>query len=493
MKYLYRILSIAIIMVITYSCQKDNNNYNYKELNTLSVTKDTSSYEVVQRDMLIIDPVIEESNPGKSSYTYEWLVYKATDILDYNITAANPANKAIKLSEEKKLAVEIKLAPGNYIVQLIITDTKTNLKTFDRSTVTVNGKFYDGWLVTTNKAGKAIVSFIRKDDEVFQDVVGASNDGLTLSGKGLAAFSGVQAQLETVNVFTNQEFYSFSANDFSLIGKSGNLMEAPIAPIVAPHYAINNINFDQYIVSNGNVYGALTPYGGGGKYSDKFNGPDYSVFPFFMTGTRAYTLFYDNKGKRFLQNSYNKRSLLAFPSITGDDKKYDVSNVGKTAIAIDKGPSNEYFLVMKDDADYYLYSILPNNASPAGMKQVMTTTAPEIALATSFAMSEANRQLYYGVGNKIYIYDILGNSAKLAYQFPANTRVKDLKMFKSKGWGKSDALFNKRLVAATYNGSEGEVYYFDLLPIGDIENATYRKKFGGFGEIEQINYRNPNL
>ena len=171
---------------------------------------------------------------------------------------------------------------------------------------------------------------------------------------------------------------------------------------------------------------------------------------------------------------------------------YDVSAVGKTAIAIDKGPNNEYFLVMKDDVDFYLYSILPDNAKPAGMKQKMSHV-PEIANATSFVASEANKQLYYAVGNTIYIYDILANSAKIAYKFPANTKIKDLKIFKNNGWETANPSFNSRLAVATYNGTEGELYYLDLLPIGDIANGTYSKKFGGFGEIEQINYRNPNL
>lgn len=498
MKYLYKILSMALIGTMLYSCQKET--YNYSEVNTLSIKKDADTYEVQQRDILTIDPVISTSQTDGGPYTYEWLVYKDVDISDYDISAANPPNKAKKLSSDKKLNVEIMLDPGVYHLQLTITDSKTNLKTYDQSTLTVNGKFYEGWLVTSNTSGKPTVSFVRKDGEVFLDVIGLSNKGMALSGKGLAAFSGVHKQLESVNVFTDQEFYSFNANDFSLIGTSGSLMETKIAPIRSPHYAINNINFDQYIVSNGSVYGALTPYayGGFGKYSSRFSGPDYSVFPFFMTGSKAYALFYDNKGKRFLHNRYNTRFLLEFASMPEEivdgvvKVAYDVSAVGKTAVGIDKGPGNEYFLVMKDDVDYYLYSVLPNNASPAGMKQKMTHV-PEIAKATSFAVSEANKQMYYAVGNTIYIYDILANSAKVAYQFPANTLIKDLKMFKSKGWGKVDPLFNKRLTVATYNGSEGELYYFDLLPIGDIENNTYSKKFGGFGEIEQINYRNPNL
>lgn len=493
MRYIYKLVYLSALLALVYSCKKDQNNYNYEVLNKLSVKLDETNYTVVQRDALQIKPVITESLSGSGPYKYEWVAYKTTDIPSYAISASNPATKAFKLSEQKDLNAEIVLAPGQYFIQYTITDTKTNLKTFNQYNLTVNGKYYDGWLVMSNKAGKADLSFIRRDDQVFMNVISAPNNGLELTGKGLAAFSAIQAQMEDVNVFTDQEVYRFSANDFALTGKSSALFETNITPISNPSYGVNTINFDQYVVSNGNVYASLTPSAGLGRYSDKFNVPaNASVFPYFMTGSKYYTLFYDNVGKRFLQNSYNTRSLLVFPSITGDDVKYDVSNVGKTAIAIDRGPGNEYFLVMKDNTDYYLYSILPNNAKPAGVMQNMSAM-PDIAQAVSFAASAVNRQMYYAVGNKIYLYDISANSAKLAYQFPANTVIRDMEMLKSKGWGKTDDLFNKRLAVATYNGTEGEVYYLDLLPIGDVANGTFSKKFGGFGDIAQINYRNPNL
>ncbi|WP_316814795.1 PKD-like family lipoprotein [Pedobacter nyackensis] len=487
-------LTAAICCTLLFACKKDNNNFKYKELNELNIKGPEGVLTVVQRDMLRIAPVISESKSGSGPYIYKWEIYKPEDLASWEITPLNPANTSTTLSTKKDLEVEALQAPGNYIIQYTITDTKTNLRQSVRFPVTVNGKYYEGWMVMSEKAGKPLLSFVRKDETVFPDVIKSSNPDLVINGKPLAAFAGIQTSLQEVSVFTDQDMYRFSANDFAFKDKSADLFETPISPVSSPYYAVNSIDFDQYVVSNGSVYGSVTPAMGAARYSERFNGPaDYSVFPYFMSGSYAWALFYDNNGKRFLQAGYNSRVFTTFASSTDPKVPFQMNDVGKTMVGGDKGGSNECFLVMKDNAAYYMYTILPDKSQMAGVTHEMIA-APDIALAKSFAASELNRHLYYAAGNKIYLYDILAESARVVYTFPANTRIKDLKMFKWQGWGPStDPLYNKRMVVATYNGTEGELYYLDVLPIGDIANGTYTKKFGGFGDITQISYRHPNM
>lgn len=52
-------------------------------------------------------------------------------------------------------------------------------------------------------------------------------------------------------------------------------------------------------------------------------------------------------------------------------------------------------------------------------------------------------------------------------------------------------MYNRRLVVGVDDNGSGEVYYLDLLPTGDVSGNTYSKKFDGFGEIVELNYRNP--
>jgi hypothetical protein len=483
----------VICSTLLFACKKDSNKFTYDAVNELTIKGPQQDVLVVQRDTIRVNPEVTPSIAGSGPYTYKWEIYRLNDLNSWEITAINPATTSTTLSTEKNLKVAALVAPGSYRLQYTVTDTKTNLRTSVRYPLTVNGKYYEGWLVMADQGGKAILSFVRQDDMVFKDVIGTSNPSLTITGKPLAAFSGIQAKLEDVNVFTDQGMYRFSANDFSFTGKSPDLFETAINPVAAPWYAVNSVNFDQYVVSNGNVYGTLAPNQGIAKYSERFNGPaGYSVFPYFMSGSQYWTLFYDNNGKRFLHAAYTSRSFSTFPASADATAVFNMSNVGKTMVGGDKGPNTEYYLVMKDAAGYYLCSVLPNNKQAAGLMDKMDA-APEIDKASAFVASEVNKQLYYVVDNKIYLYDVLAKTARLVYTFPANIQIKDLKMFKGLGWGKANTAYNTRLVAATYNGTEGELYYLDLLPIGDIANGTYSKKFGGFGNIVQINYRIPNL
>lgn len=493
MQIKHMILSTAICCMILSSCKKDSNNSNYKEVNEVTVKVPDEALTVVQRDMIRIDPVITESISGSGPYSYKWEIYKPADLNSWEINPINPPTTSTVLSNEKNLNVEALQGPGNYFIQYTITDAKTNLKQSVRYRLTVNGKYYEGWMVMSEKSGMPLLSFVRKDETIFLDVIKASNPDLTLNGKAVAAFAGVQTSMQEVNVFTDKEMYRFSANDFAFKDRSKDLFQTPITSVSKPFYAINSIDFDQYVVNDGSVYGAVTPANGATIYSERFNGPaDYNVFPYFMSGSYTWVLFYDNHGKQFLQASYNSRAFKTFADDTNPDVTFQMNKVGKTMVGGDKGGDGEYFLVMKDDTGYYIYTVFPNKKETAGSTHKMGI-APDIEKASLFAASELNKHLYYAVGNKIYLYDLIAKTAEVVYTFPANISIKDLKMFKSQGWGPADPLYNKRMVVATYNGTEGELYYLDVLPIGEIANGTYSKKFGGFGDIKQINYRYPNL
>ena len=482
MKYKY-LLFLAFLAIIIHSCKKDHGNYTYKKLNEATLQKSDTAFSIQQLDTLKISPVLIESIPG-GEYTYEWSIYLQSapqDGVDYTSTI---------ISTDKNFIKQIPNAPNAYWLLLTVMNVKTKIKTFQRYSLTVNGAFYEGWLITSNKNGKAMVSFVRKDNTVFYNPINDINS-IELKGKALASYSGVISSLSQINVFTDSEIYRLNADDFVVNGNLANIFESDVTGFKNPYYTVNAINTDQYIIDNGDIRATIAPdFGAPGKYSERFAGPDYEAFPYFMSGSKFYAAFYDNKNKRFLNTDYNSRTLYTFGNFVG--ASYDVNNVGKTMIAGDTGPGNEYYLIMKDGAGFYFYTFIPKNASPAGINQPILNS-PEIANATTFASSTVLKQMYYAANNNLYVYDVLANASRLVYQFPAGTNIRDIEMYKGKGWGKfKDPMFNNQLAVGTYNGTEGELYYFDLATTGDIVNQTFSKKFGGFGDIVQINYRNPN-
>lgn len=484
MKYKY-LLFLGLLLLLAYSCKKDEGNYNYTKLNEVTIKSTDTAFVIQQLDTLKISPVITESIPG-DNYTYAWTIYLQR-------TPPNGVeNISTLLSTEKNFVKQIPNSPNDYWLLLTVTNEKTKIKAFQRYSLTVTGAFYEGWLITSNKNGKPMVSFVRKDNTVFYNPFFAINK-IELKGKALASYSGVISRLSQINIFTDEEVYRLNADDFVVNGTIESLFENSTTGFENPYYTVNYINTDQYIIDKGNVYATITPnFGAPGKYSERFAAPanDYVAFPYFMSGSKFYAAFYDNKNKRFLNTDYNSRTLYTFATFTG--ASYDVNNVGKTMIAGDTGPGSEYYLIMKDGVVFYFYTFIPKNASPAGINQPILNS-PEIADARTFASSTALKQMYYAANNNLYVYDVLANASRLIYQFPIGTKIKDIEMYKGKGWGRfRDPMFNSRLAVATYNGTEGELYYFDLTSTGDVNNQTFSKKFGGFGDIVQINYRNPN-
>lgn len=491
MKYNYFKLSLAAILIgiSLGNCTKDKGNYDYTDVNQVEVSLTDSVFEIEQMKELHVRPSLKESIPSAGdSYTYAWHVYPKNNI-GVGTSGITTESEVILLSEEKDLKTIINFTPLDYYLQYTITSTKTGVKTIKRYPLKVNGAFYEGWLVMNNVAGAAQLSFIRKDNEVFMNPLNTVH-GKQMEGKGLASYSGIINLMSQITAFTDKGAYRFNADDFSIQVQNDKLfLEMP--SFEAPYYSVNHINTDQYIVAGGKVYGTIAPnFGLPGKYSTPFGGVDYAAFSYFFSGNKFYSSFYDNKHKRFLQTSYNSRVLNTYSSIV--DAAYDLTSVGKTMIVADLGMGNEYYTVMKDETGYFYYGYNPSLASPATRQQPMLNS-PEIASAAAFAASSSLQHLYYATGNNVYLYDIMANAARLVYSFPAGKQIKDLKMYKSKGWGNfKDPMFNKRLVVATSDGTNGEVYYLDLLPTGDIQNNSYEKVFTGFGDIVQLNYRNPN-
>jgi hypothetical protein len=179
-----------------------------------------------------------------------------------------------------------------------------------------------------------------------------------------------------------------------------------------------------------------------------------------------------------MQSAYLSRDLTICPATP--TASFNMANVGRKMIAFDAGSTTgtnkEYFFVMENTTGRYLQSI---KGGTPDVNQLIGNS-PDIATATAFATSSVLKHMYYASANKIYVYDMLANSAKLVYTFPADYVISDLEMLRTT---------SKRLVVAANKGTAGEVYYFDLDNIGAFTGNTYINKFEGFGEINQLSYR----
>ncbi|MCK7555620.1 PKD-like family lipoprotein [Chitinophaga sedimenti] len=461
-------IALASALVMLFACQKEQ-DFKHTDINKISVVTKDSSFTLTQFDTLRIVTEIRQTKPG-ATLNYKWTVYPRTYL----------AGKAVELSTEKDLKTVVNLSPGTYYVQLDVTDGSTGVVSQIQYGLTVNGAFYEGWIVANNKDGNARLSFIRADDTLMLNAIGTANKK-DYPGRVLGVGAGLARDISLIYFFTDQGAYRFTANDMFENGTTTSMFPKGKSFNSKVGYGLTKLLADQYIVDSDGLYAGFGPLFYAmdvtSPYSPRLSG-DYTLFPYPISSAYYTTYFYDNKYKRFMQIAYLERELLVAGTATG--ATFDMSNTGKTMIAADLGPFNsssaEFYLVMTDGVNRFLYSLAAG--VPAMNQQI--GSSPDIAAATAFATSSMLKHMYYAAANKIYLYDMLANSSRLIYTLPAGYEVKDLEMLRSS---------SKRLVVGTNNGAAGEVYYFDLDNTGNFVNNTYVKKFTGFGEIVQLVYR----
>jgi hypothetical protein len=457
---------IALMLMMAFACQKDDQSFTYDAINNVQIESSTATEQAVfALDTLKITPKIVEPIPSGEEFDYQWTLLPV-------ITTSKTSPQIIATT--RNLNVRMDQTPGSYTLIFKMTSKKTGVAGIARFAIKINGAFFSGWYVVNNKGVSPNLSFIRTDNTIYQNPIEAVNKK-TYTGKGLSAY--YSSTINSIFFFTDQSAYRFNPNDlFELSDMVGTLPGFTTLPFkAAPYYVATQL--DQFIVADGGIYagfGASTyPSEILKPFSERLPG-SYDVFPGAFTGNILSTMFYDNNGMRFIQVNYNTRAIILSPATTGS---FNLANVGKKMIAFDKASGTVFYYVMEDNTGRYLLS---TSGSTPGFNQLITNSS-EINLATDFAVSTLLKQMYYVVNNKIYLYDMLANSSRLLYSFPADYLIKDIEMQRVVAPDKIE-----KLVVGTNKGTAGEVYFFDIDLTGGFTGNTFSKKYDGFGDITKL-------
>lgn len=456
---------IVVAIMLTFACRKDTQLFKYEQINDIKIKDAVTDFTVAQRDSLIITPTFVETMPAGDSFSYSWTI-------DSKVIA-----------ESKNLRIKVTFSPGTYTMIYKVTSKINGVYTLQRYVITVTGIYPDGWYVVNSKDAKGKVSLIRTDDVIFDNPMEVANNK-TYPGKPLGLYNFGKGGF--FYYFTDQDVYRFNMNDWLELGDKSSILPNLATPLPfknAPVFIMNTSKFDQFIVADGGLYAGIS-----GATSDNVKPftqripGDYDLFSGVFPNTYNLTYFYDNAKMRFMRMGIFSRILEVAPKTT--TSSFDMADVARKMIAYDRGISTlfeeeiEWYFIMEDNDGRYLMSLTYDafgNTLP-GVNQQMVNS-PEIGSANKFATSSILKQLYYTVGNRVYLYDILAKSARLIYTFPTGYIIKDIEMQRST---------SKQLVIGVNNGAAGEVYYFSINAQGEFDNSTYAKKFTGFGDIIQI-------
>lgn len=440
MKANYKIALLS--MFIISACSEDIGNYEYHDINELSIRGVEETYNVrTGVDTLRIEPEITKTidDSDESRYRYLWVLRTGALTSD-------------TVGREKNVEYPIQLSPGSYNLFYRVLDQATGVTWAANTKLSVSTPYSRGLFI------------IGEDEEGFSEAEMLSMISDTVHVRNILSKTELPRLREPVSFFHTSgsvlysrlwvmnktgSYYldpsSMAATTNNTFGKfvyaSDNLDIETLHPIViAPQIrdAAGNIGSTLYralITVTGDVFAGIPVIMGGDYYNNPVNrvataqevllpAAPYLLYPI---NSMSSFMWYDTQNQRFL----NYTSIgLATASTVCEDKEDDIfpwnQPEGRTLVYAENTRNNDggstngnSFAIMKDaDNTCHIYKFYANGTNPA--KRGAYTVKPiatDFGKADFYAFSSRRSVIFYSVSNILYAYDYNPGYEKI-YTFP---------------------------------------------------------------------------
>jgi hypothetical protein len=506
-KYFCYTLCLLILSLVFAGCYKDKGNYNYTTINKINVTDPAaeSRIYIYQGDTLKLSPQVNQTI-STEGLTYLWFAYNNSPNSSYALPKDTIAQTS---SLNYVIDPNIFVLGESYKLTMKVTDPKTGVSSFIFYDLTIANKLAEGWMLLEERAsGSGDISMILPNNTIERNVYSSINPSSPL-GKPVAVCattfsvtddlspSGKRIYLLTENdgleldALTMQKKFPFGYLYFA----APSVVKPTFQGWTAYLYRDNPYQRMGVSVNNGKVHVNLVGgFPGIKKWGEALSTPegsfDYDMAP-DIAGATTYSATYpvvmfDKKYKRFY--SVGTTKLASFPEAAST--VFDMNNVGLDLLRLDSSSVTDVWnAVMKDPATstpYLLqFKTVATAADPVITLSKTAMNAPGLVNTNVITASTLTPHIYYASGNSIFKYETTSNTSVNAYSFPSGENVVQMEYQKAvPGIGES------RLVVATWNGTEGKVYYFSISPLGDL-GASYSNMFTGFAKIVDMAYKVP--
>lgn len=482
------------------SCYKDKGNYDYTPVNKITITdpQTAATISIRQADTLKLNPTISQSlESNESNLTYRWSMYANNP----GVTLAAPEIVLDSTRQLNKVIADPPFTLGiEYKIIFRATDKKTGVASYLIYTIKIDNEFAQGWMFLEDKGTGGDLSMLLPSGKVVNNVYSDRNKNAPL-GKPVKLEATTFAVTDD-NSVSGKKIYILYENgglelDYQTMLKKFDysyLFFAP-PPVIKPQYmdwAASSSGTSAtlgIVINNGLVHSNLVGgFPGSKKWGERLVSTsgdlNYQVAPYVAGGTTYVAVVYDNINKRFAyvpaSTGTSATALNAFPSTASDPAIFDMNNVGMTMLFMDSSNVvREYNAIMKDNNNtpYLLrFKTVATTAVPVITLQKTVMNAPGILNMAAAAGSTNTPHLYYAVGNQLSRYETTSNTTTAAYSFGAGEIITKVETFGSK------------LVVATWDGTAGKVYFFDISPTGAI---TLANSVSGFAKIVDLVYKTP--
>lgn len=292
MKHLYKLFFILIVFIAAWSCNEDNGNYDYTnvdqiKIDTVGMENRFIFYSNLQiGDLIELEPNVTYAD-NKESLEYYWIVYPFyyNEVSDGN-SMVYPQADTIGVSP--KLDWQVDIEPGQYRLQFLVVDPIKKIRSyfdFSRFDV-VAGGVKSGLYVLSEYAGQTDIdlygssrALIIGGDHFTPHYYSQNHGGELLSGKP----SFISFGKDYYYAFTDKVGKRLSTLSLLEMDDFSQMFYA--APVYNPQNLVY-INNCEFLINNGQLHVLYTDKANDRKFSVPIAG-DYNASPFLARLTRT--------------------------------------------------------------------------------------------------------------------------------------------------------------------------------------------------------------
>lgn len=482
---------------MTFSCKKDLGNYDYTntEVPLIDTTKIPATYNIPRYATLKIVPGIKYAAADTGRLTYQWIIYKIIQGTSQEIPVPQ------EIAKTRVLNTSIGNPIGPYTLELIVTDPQNGLKSNIRFTVNVNpnNSIGYGMMVLHTNGTTSDVDFLITKNAV--PMVAANQwikniysqaQGQPIYGEPRFIASSRRLPTENwVTIGTSTHITRVSGVDFTLLRENLALfLLQPNLKINPQAFVLSNTSNFDILINDKKTHFINSTDPLGNTFPAATTG-SYSLAPFIAEATSSSMVaaVYDDQKLKFI-HPISSNIMAEFRAPAATTQPFDLTNIGKTMIGMDRGASNYTLSFFKDvtGSGRWLYVTNFSKASDDGLLAVGKydmTTLPDIANATIFSASESGNVIYYATAHDVYLYNYTSTQGVVykGYTFPTSETITSMKIFKPKPTTNLTATVGLFMYVATWDGNLGRVYEFEINPSGGETLPILKNKFEGFGRV----------
>lgn len=494
MKKIIKYIYLSLLPVLLASCMEDLGNYDYHEINEVSIDLN-DSYVAYQGEQFKIEPNLDfslDKSGNPDNYEYEWFLHNPT---------ALAGDKEKFLSDERILDIQLSVAPGVYKGYYRVRDKETGVQVSTRFDLEVVSSVYEGWMVMSDVNGKArldMASRIEGEYLVIPDILAYTGSQLKLEGAPGSVFC-YEYDRTMYGIYVTSEVTGTTKIDPDTFDWSEDLRLTYEATGSFPvdwkaDKMYNKGKRSALTISNGSMYYCFYDFGVG--YGVPINMVVGEAAPYTISQYASVdhtvgvdqTILFDEDNKRFLRHmGLSSEESTLMPEGTLFDY-----NIGMDLVYMGHSDYNggEAFAVLNDNGKYYIARIAQQKNS---LNQVYfeTVNVPGFEQAENFTVHPDFGYLFFNIGAKVYEYDLSSMVAHEMLDY-GNKSISHLEFYDLESSREHTADFERQLMVATNDSSlpaesSGKLEFYTVPPVNG--QITLDSELEGFGKIVSISYR----